>query len=271
MNDWSRWRPSLAGVVGGLLLALASGEAAGEAPLCHGKDLVVELAKTNDALAATVKAQGDAVANTGANLWRIAREGTAPSYLFGTVHSTDPRITTLPEPARAALAQASTVALEVTGLNVQAVLDLVRNRRDLVAMPPGEGLGRHLGARELALLDRAVREQGTSAAALDQVQPWLIALMLAQPACERARLQSGLEALDVRIEAAGRAQGAEVVGLEQPLEEQIGKLASIPFELQLANLKMTLAMNVEAADQLRPWCASISSAASARPGRSFSL
>ena len=63
-------------------------------------------------------------------------------------------------------------------------------------------------------LDRAAREWGASAAALDQVQPWVIALMLAEPPCERARLNFGIEVLDQRIEAAGREQGADVVGLE---------------------------------------------------------
>ena len=123
----------------------------------------------------------------------------------------------------------------------------MQSRRDLVAMPPGEGLSRHLGAREVERLDQAAREWGASAAALDQVQPWLIALMLADPPCERARLDFGLEVLDARIEAAGRKQGADVVSLET-IDEILGRLAAMPLELQLLQLKAMLTMGAEAED-----------------------
>jgi uncharacterized protein YbaP (TraB family) len=230
-----------------LLVVLTPGEAAAEPPLCRGKDLVAELAKTNGAVAATVKAAGDAVANARAILWRIERDGTAPSHLFGTMHSTDPRVTAMPEPARAALAQARAVAIEATGADVQAMLGPTQGRRDLFAMPPGEGLSHHLGAREVERLDRAARERGASAAALDQIQPWLVALMLAEPPCERARLGFGLEMLDARIEAAGRQQGADVVSLEA-IDEMLARFTSMPLELQLVQLKAMLTIDAEAED-----------------------
>jgi uncharacterized protein YbaP (TraB family) len=159
------------------------------------------------------------------------------------MHSTDPRITAMPEPARAALAQARTVAVELAGANAQAMLSAIRHRPDLVAMPPGDGLSRHLDARELERLDRAARDMGYSAARLDQVQPWLITQMLAQPACEAARLDFGIAILDQRIEAAAREEGADVVGLET-LDEQLGD----SLELQLIELKGILTMRGEAED-----------------------
>jgi uncharacterized protein len=246
MNDLRGWRLCCAGVLGGLLVAITAGDAAAEPPLCQGKDLLAELAKTNGALASSVRAAGDAVPNTRAILWRIERDGTEPSHLFGTMHSTDPRITAMPEPARAALAQARTVALEGAS-TAEAILSAMQSRRDLFAMPPGETLSRHLSAHEVERLDRAARDRGASAALLDQVQPWLIALMLAEPPCERARINFGLEWLDARIEADGRWQGADVVGLET-IDEALGWLASIPLELQLVQLKATLTMDGEAED-----------------------
>src|SRR5262245_48662288 len=168
MKDLRGWRLCCAGVLGGLLFSFTPGQAAAEPPPCRGKDLLAELAKTDGAAAAAVKAAGDAVPNAGANLWRIERDGTAPSHLFGTRHSTDARITAMPEPARAALAQARTVAKEVAGANAQAILSAMQSRPDLVAMPPGETLSRHLSAREVERLDRAARDRGASAAALDR-------------------------------------------------------------------------------------------------------
>lgn len=71
--------------------------------------------------------------------------------------------------------------------------------------------------------------------------------MFASTPCEHARIASGLEVLDDRIEAAGRKQGADVVGLET-IDEQLRSLASMPLELQLIRLKAILAMDAEAED-----------------------
>ena len=230
MNDRRGWRRCRAGVLGCLLVALTPGEAAAEPPLCRGKDFVAELAKTNGAVA------------------RPSRQRATPSPIPGRTSG-----------ASSATGQCSRIFSAPCTRPIRASrpcrrpgqdgrrrsrwrqrpgdVGAMQSRRDLVAMPPGEGLSRHLGAREVERLDQAAREWGASAAALDQVHPWLIALMLADPPCERARLDFGLEVLDARIEAAGRKQGADV-----------GRLAAMPLELQLLQFKAMLTMGAEAED-----------------------
>jgi uncharacterized protein YbaP (TraB family) len=38
-------------------------------------------------------------------LWRVARPGVAPSYVFGTIHLADPRVLDFPEPVTLALSR----------------------------------------------------------------------------------------------------------------------------------------------------------------------
>ena len=56
-------------------------------------------------------------------LWKIEPVGAAPSYLFGTMHSDDPRVVQLPAPVQQAFDRAASVTLEVE-LDPQALISL---------------------------------------------------------------------------------------------------------------------------------------------------
>jgi len=45
-------------------------------------------------------------------LWRVAKEGVAPSYVYGTMHVADPRLAELPAPVRKAFAGAHSLVVE---------------------------------------------------------------------------------------------------------------------------------------------------------------
>ena len=45
-------------------------------------------------------------------LWRVSKEGTAPSYVFGTIHVPDPRVLDLPDPVSMALARSRRYYME---------------------------------------------------------------------------------------------------------------------------------------------------------------
>src|SRR5213593_1570903 len=46
-------------------------------------------------------------------LWRLDKPGVPASYVFGTLHSNDPRVTALPLPVQHAFAASNTFAMEV--------------------------------------------------------------------------------------------------------------------------------------------------------------
>ena len=45
-------------------------------------------------------------------LWRVSKDGKAPSHIFGTIHDADARVAGLPAPAAAAFARARTLLVE---------------------------------------------------------------------------------------------------------------------------------------------------------------
>ena len=57
-------------------------------------------------------AESDQKFDTGL-LWRIERDGLAPSYLFGTIHVTDERVLNVPEPVTTALSESDTAIFEL--------------------------------------------------------------------------------------------------------------------------------------------------------------
>lgn len=226
----------------GLLLLTSMAVPSSAMPQCGGRDLRAVIEERDPALYRRIREEGAALANTEANLWRIERKGTEPSYLFATVHVSDPRVTVMPARARDALAMARTVAVEVTGVGDQSMAEAMEAMADKVVMPEGQRLTDHLNAGDRVALSRVALELGTNSLVLDRIQPWYVGVMLAMPVCEQQRLAGGLEPLDGLIEAEGVRNGAEVVGLET-IGEQLGKLADMPFEVQLANLQLTLRLS----------------------------
>src|SRR5262245_26835323 len=81
-------------------------------PACAGRDIFTAMKKSDPEGYAKVRAAADAVPNTGALLWRVEGKEAPPSYLFGTIHSTDERVTKLSPAVTAAFNGAGTVALE---------------------------------------------------------------------------------------------------------------------------------------------------------------
>ena len=61
-------------------------------PACAGRDIFTAMKRTDPEGYAKVRAAADASPNTRALLWRIEGKDQPPSYLFGTIHSTDERV-----------------------------------------------------------------------------------------------------------------------------------------------------------------------------------
>src|SRR5215210_5822505 len=83
---------------------------------CRGIDMLAETAAKDPQAYTRIMAEAAATKNAGAILWKIEKQGRPASYLFGTVHLTDDRVTTLSPAVKAGLADAKIVALEVSDL-----------------------------------------------------------------------------------------------------------------------------------------------------------
>ncbi len=62
---------------------------------CRGVDMLAETAARDPQTYTRIMAEAAATKNAGAILWKIEKDGRPASYLFGTVHLTDERVTNL--------------------------------------------------------------------------------------------------------------------------------------------------------------------------------
>ena len=140
-------------------------------------------------------------------LWRVSGQG-AEGYLFGTMHSEDPRVTRLPQEVEKQFAAADTLMLEVA-LDAETESFMARQ----MLLPPESSLTTEVGealAREArqAMLGRGVPPEVT-----ERLQPWATVLILSTPVQE-----SGLF-LDKLLYERAQASGKVFYPLESAAEQ----------------------------------------------------
>lgn len=162
-------------------------------------------------------------------LWRIESRATPPSYLFGTVHVSDPRVTRLAPPVQKALDGAASFTSEMftngPGLVHMAEAMYFNNHQRLSAL---------LGPAWYARLQQTLKHHGIPGGDLDRKKPWAVFMMLARPADQRPGIH-----LDLALEIASIHQGKRVYALET-MAEQIAVFNELPIEDQIDVLKSAL-------------------------------
>jgi len=223
----------------GLALGTGKARAAGTGP-CGGVSLVGKLAKSNPQKLAVARAKASGTRNGSGLLWKVDKAGSAPSFLFGTMHVTDPRVTRLPKAAQAAFDAAGTVVIETI-----EILDPAKAQAALLAKPEltmftdGTTLTSLLNEEETKLVDDELSNRGIPLAAVSRMKPWMIAGLVALPACEMARKNSGVEFLDIKIANTARDEGKKLLGLES-IGEQMAAMADLPMEFHIRGLVETI-------------------------------
>lgn len=161
-------------------------------------------------------------------LWKVERPGDAPSYVFGTMHSTDVRVLSLPAAVRAALARSRSLTLEVD-LNA----DTVERMRAAMRYRDGRELASVVGEALYRRCVRLMEEYGVGEARVRHMKPWAVLLTLSMPRPE------GREFLDLRLYRQARQAGKPVYGLERG-EEQVGYFEDMSRADQIALLRETV-------------------------------
>lgn len=194
---------------------------------CGATDLLRQIAKTEPATRARIAAAARAVPNGDGLLWRIEKRGVQPSYLFGTMHSTDPRLDKLAKRIKPLIAISRSVAVEVSelvtpGLRDQAALAIARAG----LATTGNALEALHPIQNRALVENALIARGIPPERAQRLDTWFLIVALSSPPCERQRRAMGLISLDEKIGVAGMSSGKQAVGLEK-LEDQIAVLRKI--------------------------------------------
>ena len=227
-----------------LVTIMAVGARAQDAalPACTGVNLLEELAQTDPDAHRAVLAEGAEALNGDAILFRIDKDGAAPSFLFGTMHMTDPRVTELP-----AFAQDAFDASDILVIETTEILDPAKSQMALLARPEltmfttDERISDFLGTEDEAILRDGLARRGLQLALVDRMKPWLVSAMVALPECEMARKQAGQPILDIALAERAEAAGKTVVGLET-IVEQLEAMASLPMAFHVRGLVETIAL-----------------------------
>jgi uncharacterized protein YbaP (TraB family) len=174
---------------------------------------------------------GTAVASgfTRGLLFEISGAGPTPSYLFGTIHSDDPRVLSLPARVQTAFDLAD-------GFVMEAVPDpeAVDKARRVMLFGDGRRLSAILPMDLYRQVVEAAASRGLSTAAIEPLKPWALVTLLSAPPS-----RSG-EFLDLMLYRTAQEQGKPVAGLET-LYEQMAILDGLTEAEQIALLRETLA------------------------------
>lgn len=167
-------------------------------------------------------------------LWKIERHGVEPSYVFGTMHLSDERVTALPKPLVEVLTKIDSLSLEL----------IFHDRMD-----GGDGDGRELGdGRRLKdiigprMFSRIVSRLGGGphvAAEINRLKPWAVALNLGPASGEPARRARGMIFLDNLLQYIAAERGAGLFSLET-VAEQTEVFDGMPMRLQVSMLRQAL-------------------------------
>ncbi|WP_425981929.1 TraB/GumN family protein [Brevundimonas sp. TWP1-2-1b1] len=188
-----------------------------------------------DALAqTTAPAAAAPIQGEGPALW-VIKDADSTLYLFGSVHVLRPTTGWASPRVEAAFDSASDIWFEISNPDDQAAVMPLIQQHGLSLDTP---LSSRLTPEENVELEAAAQAMGSSAAQLQPMKPWLAALSLSVAPLVKAGYdpKSGVElVLKARAEAAGKP----IHGFET-IDKQIGILADLPDDVQMAFLRETL-------------------------------
>ena len=206
---------------------------------CRGIDMLAETAARDPQTYSRIMAEAAATKNAGAILWKIEKEGRPASYLFGTVHLTDERVTTLTPAVKAALGDAKVIALEVSDLTENATASVIAQSAPLVMFTDGRRLDTLISNTEYDTVKSIIGRSGMPVDMAAVFKPWIVTMILSVSDCERTKVQNGARVLDMKIAEIGKSRGLQVVGLET-IPAQLEALAAVPEQQQIDMLRASL-------------------------------
>lgn len=162
-------------------------------------------------------------------LFEVSRASGAPSYVLGTIHSSDERVLALSDEVTGAIARSSNLVLEVIP-DPKAIAQSMRT----MYYADGRTLEQVIGAELYAEAVVAAAERGLDNEAIARFKPWAIVMLFSVPADATGDM------LDIRLYQNARRAGKRVTGLET-FAEQLDTFDGLSESDQVALLRDTLA------------------------------
>jgi uncharacterized protein YbaP (TraB family) len=166
-------------------------------------------------------------------LWRIRRNGVAPSHVYGTIHVADARLADIPPGVLAIFEQAKSLMLEF-------LPDPYSRTRFLEAAMflDSQTLEQKIGAEDFERAFEHLRPIGLSREFVNKLKPWGVLLNLRNPDGDAGA------SLDTQLLRRARDRRMPLYQIEE-VEEQIFTFDEFPMDSQVALLKHSLAHREE--------------------------
>ncbi|MGL3607428.1 TraB/GumN family protein [Rhizobium sp. G187] len=217
-----------------LVSLLAAFPAAAEVS-CPSQSMIGKLKAADPQAFRQLEQRSAEIKNNHGLLWKIEKEGLAPSWLLGTAHLRDPRISKITPAVDEALTQVETLLVELEEIGTpQLIQQQLLMRPDLTMLATGT-LDQVLPEARRPALQDALATRGLSVKMLARMRPWVIYFNLMSDRCETRLLNEGEIVLDHLLVNTAMQEGIFVAGLETPAE-QFASIASLPDGPMLESL-----------------------------------
>ena len=195
-------------------------------PVCAGRDLSVD-----PSVKPHYELFSEDLLNSDGLLWKIEHSGIAPSYLYGTIHSTQAAPVAMARKAAKELDAAKIVATELGGpFDASAKVNMSSALLSAAISPDEDTFAQVLTADEVAIVQRYLDARGYTKEMAHHLRLWFLALATSLPVCEAEGEAKGLPEVDDVIARAGVSKGLTVVGLET-VADQVAALEAISPQL----------------------------------------
>ncbi len=215
--------------IGGVALMTTTSTSTADNETCAGTNLLVGLQKTKPDVLASIQKKAAGLPYGEGLLWRIETKGVAPSFVYGTMHLSDPRLLTLPPKVKTAFESSSVLALEIKEVvDPEAVKEKMQGMVKYTTFTDGSTISDYLTEEQ----EKATKATFSKRSSIPwflakRLRPWAVIGAIASPACEAARKAAGKPFLDQSLAQQADKAGKELVSLET-IESQIKAMASMP-------------------------------------------
>ncbi|MEP3247308.1 MAG: TraB/GumN family protein [Sneathiella sp.] len=169
-------------------------------------------------------------------LWKVMKDGRPPSYVFGTMHSNDPRILFMPGIIMQAFNGSRVLILE-TSLRDKTAAQSQAMMRKSAPYSLRQQIGPTLFGKLTGIVSR---DYGIPPQILNSFQIWAAAAFLSQPPEQiKSNAKKPATLLDHELEKTGRRMNKQIVPLET-MKEQLSIFSRMSKNLQLEYLELAI-------------------------------
>jgi len=175
----------------------------------------------------------DDLLNSEGLLWRVEKPGAAPSYLYGTMHSTQEGPMALARKAGPYAQSAKVIITELGDLDASVKIDLGAKMLQMALSPEADTFKGLIEGEDVARVEAMLTARGTPATLAHHLKLWMLTISTTLPPCEIDGQRKGLPEVDQSFVEIGKAKGLPVIALETA-DEQLNVIGAITPDLAAA-------------------------------------